>query len=77
MKRIKYVREYQATIVEEYEADVPEHLLEDDSSDGVNALDVYVTSDFCPDHVDQMGMDEDSLSATVTVLGDVEGDGQA
>lgn len=77
MKRIKYRREYQTTIVEEYEADVPEHLLSDASSDGVNALDVYVTSDFGPDHVDQMGMDEDSLTATVTVLGDVEGGGQA
>lgn len=71
MKRIKYVREYQATIIEEYVVDAPEHLLSDTSSDGVNALDVYVTSNSGPDHVDQMGMDEDSLSATVTVLVDV------
>lgn len=72
MKRIKYLREYDVTIVETYEADVPEHLLEDESSDGAGALDVYVTSDFAADVEDRLGMVEDSLVTHVTVLGDVE-----
>lgn len=71
MRQIVYRREYDMTIVETYNVEVPEHLLSDDSSDGVNALDVYVTSDFGPDHVDRLGMVEDSLFQHVTVLGDV------
>lgn len=71
MKRIMYRREYDVTIIEEYTADVPEHLLDDDSSLGRASLDQYVSDNFDPDHEDRQGMTEDSLSATVTVLGDV------
>lgn len=72
MKRIKYRREYDVTIIEEYTADVPEHLLDDDSSLGRASLDQYVSDNFVPDHEDRLGMTEDSLSGTFTVLGDVE-----
>lgn len=72
MKRIKYRREYDITVVEEYTADVPEHLLDDpDDFDALDELDVYITSDFAPDHEDRQGMVEDSLVTSFTVLGDV------
>lgn len=74
MKRIRYRREYDVTIIEEYTADVPEHLLDDDSSLGRASLDQYVSDNFDPDHEDRQGMTEDSLFSMVTVLGDVEGE---
>lgn len=72
MKRIRYRREYDVTIIEEYTADVPEHLIDDpDDFDALDALDVHITSNFAPDHEDRQGMVEDSLVTSFTVLGDV------
>lgn len=56
MKRIRYRREYDVTIIEEYTADVPEHLIDDpDDFDALDALDVHITSNFAPDHEDRHG----------------------
>lgn len=69
-KRIMYRREYDVTIVETYEVDAPGHLADDDSTEGRAALDEYVTTNHDADHVDRLGMVEDSLVQHVTVLGD-------
>lgn len=67
MKRIKYIRKYDVTVVEEYEADVPDHLLEMEYV-GVNGdLDQYVTDNHSPDREDRLHMVEDSLAAHFTV----------
>lgn len=67
MKRIKYIREYDVTMIEEYEADVPDHLLEMEYV-GVNGdLDQYVTDNHSPDREDRLDMVEDSLTARFTV----------
>ena len=67
MKRIKYIREYDVTVVEEYEADVPDHLLEMEYV-GVNGdLDQYVTDNHSPDREDRLGLLEDNLVTHVTV----------
>lgn len=67
MKRIKYIREYDVTVIEEYEADVPDHLLDDDSGLGLEGLDEYVTDNHSPDREDRLGMVEDSLVTHFTV----------
>lgn len=69
MKRIKYRREYDVRVVEEYTADVPEHLLDEDDP---NELDVHITSNFDPDHEDREAKDRDGLTMSFTVVGDVE-----
>ena len=69
MKRIKYRREYDVRVVEEYTADVPERLLDEDDP---NELDVHITSNFDPDHEDREAKDRDGLIMSFTVLGDVE-----
>lgn len=72
MKRIKYRREHTVVVVDEYTADVPEHLLEVEYV-GVNGdLDQYVTDNFDPDHEDRVGEVEGTLSHRIFVLGDVK-----
>ena len=67
MKRIKYTREYDVTIRETYEADVPDELLMSRSGLGLDRLDEYVTDNHSADSEDRLGMVEDSLVTQVTV----------
>ena len=74
MKRIVYRREYDVTIVETYYTEAPEHLVDDDSTEGKEALDEYITTNHDADYEDRLGIVEDSLTPHVTVLGDVRGE---